>query len=76
MAAAFQTLHPFAYMMHTHRHGYLVSSWRVKRDLAGTDQWNLIGKRDPRQEQSFFPIDEDQEQGNDDRSNANQKCLL
>ena len=42
--------------MHTHRLGKVVSAWRVRRNLAGEDQWTLIDKRDPLKGQHFYPI--------------------
>ena len=43
--------------MHTHFYGRVVSAWRVRRNLGGTDEWTLLGKRHPLAEpQSFYPI--------------------
>ena len=52
----FQRLHPHSLMMHTHRHGKVVSAWRVRRDLAGRDQWTLLDKRNPTKAQHYYPI--------------------
>ena len=49
-------MHPFALMMHTHRHGKVVSTWRVRRNIAGRDQWSLLDKRDPLIAQHYYPI--------------------
>ena len=43
-------------MMHTHRHGKVVSTWRVRRNIAGRDQWSLLDKRDPLIAQHYYPI--------------------
>ena len=43
--------------MHTHFYGRVVSAWRVRRNIAGKDDWTLLGKRHPLAEaQSFYPI--------------------
>ena len=49
-------MHPFALMMHTHGHGKVVSTWRVRRNIAGRDQWSLLDKRDPLVAQHYYPI--------------------
>ena len=44
-------------VMHTHFYGRVVSAWRVRRNIAGKDDWILLGKRHPLAEaQSFYPI--------------------
>lgn len=50
------TIHPFAFRTHTHNHGIAVSGWRVRRDDDGADQWTLIGKKDPKKPQMFYPV--------------------
>jgi len=45
-------LHPFAFRTHTHRHGKVVSGYRVRGS-----QWTLIGKRDPQLPQMFYPVE-------------------
>ena len=46
--------------MHTHFYGRVVSAWRVRRNIAGNDEWKLLGKRHPLAEpQSFYPIEVD-----------------
>ena len=43
--------------MHTHFYGRVVSTWRVRRNIDGNDEWMLLGKRHPVAEpQSFYPI--------------------
>jgi len=49
-------IYPHSLMMHTHRHGKVVSAWRVRRDLAGRDQWTLLDKRNPTKAQHFYPL--------------------
>jgi len=44
-------LHPFAFRTHTHKHGKVVSGWRVR-----DNQWSLLGKRDPMTPQMFYPV--------------------
>ena len=46
------TLHPFAFRVHTHELGRVVSGWRVSPDM----QWTLIGKADPQREQMFWAV--------------------
>ena len=44
-------------VMHTHFYGRVVSAWRVRRNIAGKDDWTLLGKRHPLAEaQSFYTI--------------------
>ena len=44
-------------VMHTHFYGRVVSAWRVRRNIAGDEEWRLLGKRHPLGEpQSFYPI--------------------
>ena len=41
-------LHPFAFRVHTHRHGTNVGGWLVQEDpVSGEDHWTLLGQRDP-----------------------------
>jgi len=47
-------IHPFAYRVHTHGLGKVVSGWRV-RDKSS---WQLIGKKDPQLPQMFYPVEE------------------
>ncbi|XP_072167590.1 peptidylglycine alpha-hydroxylating monooxygenase-like [Diadema setosum] len=49
-----QVMHPFAYRVHTHKLGEVVSGYRVR---DGT--WTEIGKRSPQLPQMFTPIDKD-----------------
>ena len=43
--------------MHTHFYGRVVSTWRVRRNIDGTDEWMLLGKRHSVAEpQSFYAI--------------------
>jgi len=44
-------LHPFAFRTHTHKHGKVVSGWRVR-----DDKWTLLGKKDPMTPQMFYPV--------------------
>ena len=34
----------------------MVSAWRVRRNIAGKDQWSLLDKRDPMKGQHYYPI--------------------
>lgn len=50
-------LHPFAFRVHTHRHGTMVGGWLVQEDPeTGVDQWTLLGQRDPQAPQLFQQI--------------------
>ena len=40
-------LHPFAFRVHAHARGKVVSGWKVTTDDNGENIWKLIGKRDP-----------------------------
>jgi len=44
-------LHPFAFRTHTHKHGRVVSGYRIR-----DGQWTLIGKKDPRKPQMFYEV--------------------
>ena len=46
------TLHPFAFRVHTHELGRVVSGWRVSPDM----EWTLVGKADPQREQMFWGV--------------------
>ncbi|XP_065187707.1 peptidyl-glycine alpha-amidating monooxygenase A-like [Sycon ciliatum] len=45
-------LHPIAFRVHAHSHGQQVSAFKVDR----TGSWSLLGTRDPRQPQAFYPV--------------------
>ena len=53
-------LTPVSYVVHTHALGEVVTLWRVRRDRygRGADQWSLIGRRSPREPQSFYPVED------------------
>ena len=56
-------------VMHTHFYGRVVSAWRVRRNIAGNDEWKLLGKRHPLAEpQSFYPIAVDNRSDISDRN--------
>ena len=60
-------------VMHTHFYGRVVSAWRVRRNIAGNDEWKLLGKRHPLAEpQSFYPIVVD---NRTDISNMNEQII-
>ena len=46
-------MHPFAYRVHTHGLGRVVSGWRVRN----YSDWKLIGKQDPQLPQMFYPTE-------------------
>merc|ERR1712020_813447 len=50
-----EVIHPFAFRVHTHGLGRVVSGWKVSPDM----QWTLLGKRDPQLPQMFESINED-----------------
>uniref|UniRef100_A0A914GT51 peptidylglycine monooxygenase n=1 Tax=Globodera rostochiensis TaxID=31243 RepID=A0A914GT51_GLORO len=50
-------LHPFAFRVHTHRHGRKVAGWTVQEDpISGKDRWTMLGQRDPQLPQLFQPV--------------------
>jgi len=50
-------MHPFAFRVHTHRHGTTVSGWLVKEDpKTRVDEWTLLGERDPQLPQMFEAV--------------------
>jgi len=50
-----EVIHPFAFRVHTHGLGRVVSGWKVTKDM----QWTLLGKRDPQLPQMFEAINQD-----------------
>lgn len=48
-------IHPFAFRVHTHELGTLVSGYKVNKEM----RWTLIGKQDPQIPQMFFPAADD-----------------
>ncbi|XP_059085874.1 peptidylglycine alpha-hydroxylating monooxygenase-like [Tigriopus californicus] len=51
-----RVIHPFAYRVHTHALGKVVSGWRVQ----GKSKWDLIGKKNPQQPQMFYPVEHEE----------------
>ena len=47
-----QVIHPFAFRVHTHELGSVVSGWKVSSDM----EWTLLGKMDPQLPQMFYPV--------------------
>ncbi|XP_059089054.1 peptidylglycine alpha-hydroxylating monooxygenase-like [Tigriopus californicus] len=47
-----KVIHPFAFRVHTHGLGRVVSGWKV----VGKNQWTLLGKEDPQLPQMFYPV--------------------
>ncbi|XP_022097391.1 peptidylglycine alpha-hydroxylating monooxygenase-like [Acanthaster planci] len=45
------TLYPFAYRVHTHKLGKVVSGYRIR-----DDNWEEVGKRNPQLPQMFYPV--------------------
>ncbi|KAM5260843.1 peptidyl-glycine alpha-amidating monooxygenase isoform 12-T24 [Hipposideros larvatus] len=45
-------MHVFAYRVHTHRLGKVVSGYRVRNE-----QWTLIGRQSPQLPQAFYPVE-------------------
>ncbi|XP_037657708.1 peptidyl-glycine alpha-amidating monooxygenase isoform X16 [Choloepus didactylus] len=45
-------MHVFAYRVHTHHLGQVVSGYRVRND-----QWTLIGHQSPQLPQAFYPVE-------------------
>ncbi|XP_051168107.1 peptidylglycine alpha-hydroxylating monooxygenase [Leptopilina boulardi] len=48
-----KTMYPFAYRVHTHSLGRVVSGYVIK---AKTNEWIELGKMDPQKPQMFYPI--------------------
>ncbi|KAM4807960.1 peptidyl-glycine alpha-amidating monooxygenase isoform 1-T2 [Rhinophrynus dorsalis] len=46
------TMHPFAYRVHTHQLGQVVSGYRVRHG-----KWTLIGRQSPQLPQAFYPVE-------------------
>nr|P08478.3 RecName: Full=Peptidyl-glycine alpha-amidating monooxygenase A; Short=PAM-A; AltName: Full=Peptide C-terminal alpha-amidating enzyme I; Short=AE-I; AltName: Full=Peptidyl-glycine alpha-amidating monooxygenase I; Includes: RecName: Full=Peptidylglycine alpha-hydroxylating monooxygenase A; Short=PHM-A; Includes: RecName: Full=Peptidyl-alpha-hydroxyglycine alpha-amidating lyase A; AltName: Full=Peptidylamidoglycolate lyase-A; Short=PAL-A; Flags: Precursor [Xenopus laevis]AAI70012.1 Peptidyl-glycin len=46
------TIHPFAYRVHTHQLGQVVSGFRVRHG-----KWSLIGRQSPQLPQAFYPVE-------------------
>ncbi|XP_053330543.1 peptidyl-glycine alpha-amidating monooxygenase isoform X5 [Spea bombifrons] len=46
------TMHPFAYRVHTHHLGQVVSGYRIRHG-----KWTLIGRQSPQLPQAFYPIE-------------------
>ncbi|XP_028399075.1 peptidyl-glycine alpha-amidating monooxygenase-like [Dendronephthya gigantea] len=44
-------MHPFAFRVHTHKLGYVVTGYRIRNG-----KWHLIGKGDPRRPQAFYKV--------------------
>ncbi len=45
-------LHPFAFRVHTHRLGKVVSGWKVRNK----SDWQLLGRENPQLPQMFYPV--------------------
>ena len=48
-----KVIHPFAFRVHTHALGRVVSGWKVSPDMS----WTLLGKKDPQLPQMFYSTD-------------------
>ena len=48
------TLHPFAFRVHTHALGQVVTGWKVSPEM----EWTVLGKDDPQLPQMFNPVDD------------------
>ncbi|XP_075037514.1 peptidyl-glycine alpha-amidating monooxygenase isoform X4 [Mixophyes fleayi] len=46
------TMHPFAYRVHTHQLGQVVSGFRIRNG-----KWTLIGRQSPQLPQAFYPVE-------------------
>lgn len=44
-------IHPFAFRVHTHSLGKVVSAYRIR-----DGKWTLLGRRDPMKPQMFYPL--------------------
>ncbi|XP_057270788.1 peptidyl-glycine alpha-amidating monooxygenase isoform X4 [Pezoporus wallicus] len=62
-------MHLFAYRVHTHRLGKVVSGYRVRNG-----QWTLIGRQSPQLPQAFYPVERPVEVSYDDTLAA--RCVF
>lgn len=46
-----KVIHPFAFRVHTHSLGKVVSGYRIR-----DGNWEMLGKRDPMKPQMFYPV--------------------
>lgn len=46
-----KVIHPFAFRVHTHQLGKVVSGYRIRNN-----DWTLLGRRNPMKPQMFYPI--------------------
>ncbi|CAG0891566.1 unnamed protein product, partial [Cyprideis torosa] len=54
-----KVIHPFAFRVHTHALGQVVSGYRVRLGNAYANfDWTLIGKKDPQLPQMFYPVND------------------
>jgi peptidylglycine monooxygenase len=51
-----EVVHPFAFRVHTHSLGRVVSGWKVV-----DSNWSLLGKEDPQLPQMFYPVVDDKQ---------------
>ncbi|KAH8401402.1 hypothetical protein KR009_005273 [Drosophila setifemur] len=51
-----KVLYPFAYRVHTHGLGKVVSGYRVRSNSEGKQEWLQLGKRDPLTPQMFYNV--------------------
>ncbi|KAJ3640639.1 hypothetical protein Zmor_027191 [Zophobas morio] len=51
-----KTIFPFAFRVHTHELGKLVSGYSTHKDGNGVDHWFLLGKKNPQEAQLFCPV--------------------
>uniref|UniRef100_A0A915DGP2 peptidylglycine monooxygenase n=1 Tax=Ditylenchus dipsaci TaxID=166011 RepID=A0A915DGP2_9BILA len=50
-------MHPFAFRVHTHRHGTKVGGWVVRENAVnGQDEWIKLGERNPQLPQLFETV--------------------
>lgn len=50
-----RTIIPFAFRTHAHRLGKLIAGYVVKTNANGTNDWILLGKKDPLLPEMFYP---------------------
>lgn len=46
-----KVIHPFAFRVHTHSLGKVVSGYRIR-----DNKWTMLGRRDPMKPQMFYPL--------------------
>jgi peptidylglycine monooxygenase len=49
-------IHPFAYRVHAHTHGEVISGYKVTEETDGAQKWTEIGRQSPQVEEMFYNV--------------------